>query len=156
MRAMISVARGLLGGFVIAGAISAGAMAGDAPDGHWRPPPVGTLLEYNYGGKCNVVAVDDDRYYCRGDRSYWVQDRSWSSYRGIFQEISGIDGTSYSFDERKLARLFPLKVGNKVTVNVRGGSYRVRTVYKVTSFKDGPDAPGPAPRLWYLILRYRG
>ena len=80
-----------------------------------------------------MIAVEDDRYFCKGDRNYWNQDRTWTVYRGLVYDMSGNDGSPVIFDKRALDRLFPLAVGNKVTVNFSGGSYR--TVYKVSSLK---------------------
>lgn len=145
MQVIIGITRGLLGGIAIAGALSTGTMASDAPDGHWRPPPVGTLLEYNQGTSCRVMAVDELRFYCKGDRSYWVQDVTWSVYRGILPDVALGDGAPISFDEREAGKLFPLEVGNAVTLGGRTGSIAWEMKLKVTSFKRVETRIGERP-----------
>lgn len=135
MRGIGTVTKGLLCGFVVVGAIAVGAMADDAPDGHWKPPPVGTLLEYNYGESCRVIAVEEDGYVCKGDRSYWVQDVTWSVHRGIQPDMHGWNGAAITYDKRNLDKLFPLKVGKSVTISVSAGDYNWKQKFKVTSFK---------------------
>ena len=145
MPTIVKRVTGLLCGLLIVGAIGAGAMAGDAPDGRWRPPPVGTLLEYNYGESCRVVAVETNRYHCEGDRSFQVQGTSWSVYRGMLRSTYYYDGSPFTFDESKLDRLFPLEVGKKTTLEYAIGDYRVRVAYKVTAFKTIRTRLGPRP-----------
>ena len=135
MRGIGTVTKGLLGGFVVVGAITVGAMADDAPDGHWKPPPVGTLLEYNYGESCRVIAVEEDSYVCKGDRSYWVQDVTWSVHRGMQHDIHGGNGVKVTYDKKKLDNLFPLEVGKTVTINGRNADYEWKIKYKITSSK---------------------
>ena len=135
MRNFMTAAKGLFGSLSVLLAISVGAMAVDAAEGHWKPPPVGTLLEYNYGGSCRVIAVEEDSYVCRGDRSYWVQDVTWSVFKGIMENMHGGDGSVVSFDKRKLDKLFPLEVGKNVTITGNTGDYRWKQKFKVTSFK---------------------
>ena len=101
MRGIGTVTKGLLCGFVVVGAITVGAMADDAPDGHWKPPPVGTLLEYNNGESCRVIAVKEDGYVCKGDRTYSLQDVTWSVHWGIQHDIHGGDGTKITYDKKK-------------------------------------------------------
>ena len=145
MRDTLIVAMALFAVVAITGAASSGVMADNTPDGHWRPPPVGTLLEYNQGESCRVVAVDEDSFECKGDRSYWVQDVTWSVYRGILPDTALGDGSPVIFDKREAGMLFPLEVGNTVILSGRTASIDWEMKLKVTSFKRVETRLGERP-----------
>ena len=133
---------GLLGGFAALAFISGVVVADDEPDGVWRAPPVGTLLQSNIGMSCRVIAVDDDRYHCEGDRSYWAQDRTWSVYKGLLEDVSAA-GAKIRFGRQELDELFPLEVGRATTVRGRTANISWEMTFEVTSLKTIQTRLGP-------------
>ena len=145
MRDTTNIAKGLLGGLALAVVVSGSPMADDSIDGHWRPPPVGTLLEYNQGESCRVVAVDEHSFVCKGDRSYWVQNVTWTVYRGILPDTALGDGSPVIFNKQQADKLFPLEVGNLVDIDGRTASVGWEMKIKVTSFKKVETRLGERP-----------
>ena len=144
MRDMTSAARGLLVSFAMLGAVSASAVADEVPDGYWRAPPVGTLLEKNFGQSCRVIAVEDDSYVCKGDLAYLgVRDTTWTVYRGLEIDTHAFNGSKRAFDKRKVDELFPLKVGNTTTFTLETGGDVYKYKYKVSSIKTIQTLLGP-------------
>ena len=107
-------------------------VASEDLDGSWRAPAVGTKLTYEDGTSREVVSVDGKKVYYKGERSPRLRDVEWYSYMGMFTSIAS-DGRKWKFDGKAIAQLFPLKIGNKSTVNVRIGNWRGRTTFKVTA-----------------------
>ena len=119
---------------VMLGAPFANAVAEGEPDGAWRVPPIGTKAIYNYGRSYEVVAVDGGKVHVKGDISSQKKNTKWYIYRGLF-ESKTFDGRSMSIDTAALDKLFPLKVGNKTTVNASAGGWRLKVNYEVVSHK---------------------
>ena len=129
---------------ILLGAPLASAVAEDEADGTWRAPPIGTKATYNYGQSWEVISVDGNKVYVKGDRGASVQNVSWYLYRGMFDSISTI-GAKIIYNPVELDALFPLKIGNKTTVSANAGGWKFKTLYKVTKYKEVETLLGKRP-----------
>ena len=112
----------------------ASVVAEGEPDGTWRAPPIGTKATYNYGASWEVISVEDGKMHLQGDRHSELRNISWYVYRGMVDSIS-LSGEKRSFDKEEVDKLFPLEVGNKITVDVSVSNKNVKFTYEVVAFK---------------------
>ena len=137
---------------------AASAVAEGEPDGTWKPPPIGTKLEYNYGAKYEITGVEGSKVYAKGARSTETKgmNLTWYIYKGTFHSI-WVDGQEIAFDKEALDNLFPLQIGNKTTVAAKkedGWSWK--TAYKVTKFKEVDTLLGKRPVFVVAFLEKGG
>lgn len=144
---LIGFGRIVLFVLVLLGAPLANAIAEGEPDGAWKPPPIGTKVEYNFGAKYEVTRIEGSKYYVKGARTTETHgmDFEWYIYKGTFHSMWA-DGQKVSFDQEALDSFFPLKIGNKTTVAAeRADGWKWKTAFKVTKYKEVETLLGKRP-----------
>ena len=131
---LIGFGKIMLCALMLLGAPLVSAVAEGESNGTWRAPPIGTKAEYNYGASWKVVSVESGEIHLKGDRHSELSNISWYVYKGMVDSIS-LSGQERTFDKAEVDELFPLKVGNKITVNVSVSNENVKFTYEVVAFK---------------------
>ena len=131
----------LLSAVVVLGIM--GSASADDLDGTWKPTAVGTKVVYDHGLSYEVIRVDGNEVYFKGNRSAEVTDVEWMAYMGMYDNMSGSDGAEWFFSREAIEDLYPLAVGNESTVSVNDGQWHWKTTFKVTKIKEVETPLGP-------------
>ena len=120
-----------------------GSVSANDLDGTWKPTAVGTKVVYDDGSSFEVIRVDGNEVFFKGNRSADVTDVEWMAYMGMYDNMSNSDGSEWFFSKEAIERLYPLEVGNESTVPVNDGRWHWETTFKVTKIKEIETPLGP-------------
>ena len=120
-----------------------GSVSADNLDGTWKPPAVGTKIAYDDGTSYEVIRIEGNAVYLKGNRSAQVTDVEWMDYMGMYYDMSDSDGREFFFSKEAVEDLFPLEVGNESTVSANDGEWHWKTTFEVTKIREIETLLGP-------------